>query len=398
VVRSFVDLGVTPLANSYLSADQLDRAEPRYPLHAKVCDSCLLVQIEPVVKAEEIFTDYAYFSSYSASWVEHARQFANETRVSLGLTGASLVVELASNDGYLLKHYVEAGIPVLGIEPAINVARVAMNSGVRTETAFFGVATAENLMDRGLQADLLVANNVLAHVPDVHDFVAGMAMILKPDGCISIEVPSLLRLITDVQFDTIYHEHFSYFSLLTAETVLRRSGLVVFDVEDLPTHGGSLRIWAAHGSAGRRASARLIAARETELYASIQRIETYSGFQERVDVCRDSLLDFLGRARRAKQIVAGYGAAAKGNTMLNFCGVTVEDIPYVVDRSPHKQGRFLPGTRVPILAPSAVDIRKPAYLLILPWNLRSEIMEEMSQIRAWEGRFVTAIPTVEVHP
>jgi len=395
LARTFVDLGSTPLANSYLEPSQLQQDEPRYPLHARVCERCHLVQVDPVVPRDEIFRDYAYFSSYSASWVEHARRFAEDALRELHLTGDSLVVEIASNDGYLLKHFAARGIPVLGIEPALNVAKVAMEAGIPTETVFFGVETARQLGGRGLSADLLVANNVIAHVPDLNDFVAAMAMILKPEGVLSIEFPSLLRLIAGVQFDTIYHEHFSYFSLLTAERALATHGLVVFDVEELGTHGGSLRVWASRGDHPRSASRRLIEARQAERDAAMDKSDTYSGFQERAESCRRSLLQFFADARRSGKTIVGYGAAAKGNTLLNYCGITSDDIAYVVDRNPHKQGRVLPGTHVPIEAPYRVRHTRPEYLLILPWNLRDEIMEQMAYIRDWGGTFVTPVPEVQ---
>jgi len=397
VWRTFVDLGSMPLANSYLEPHQAQDEEPRYPLHARVCDECLLVQVEAVLPAEAIFRDYAYFSSYSPSWIEHARGFAETASGDLGLTGNSLVVEIASNDGYLLRHFQAAGIPVLGIEPAENVARVAVDAGVPTEAVFFGLETAQSLVERNLQADLLVANNVLAHVPDLNDFVAGMAVALKPEGVISIEVPHLLKLIADTQFDTIYHEHFSYFSLLTVESALAAHGLAAFDVEELTTHGGSLRVWAGHQGRAPAPSERLLAMRKTEAVAGIESSEAYSQFAERVHECRGLVVDFLRSAKTGGQTVVAYGAAAKGNTLLNFCDVSVDDIAFVVDRSPHKQGRLLPGTHLPIEDPAKVVEARPDFLLILPWNLRDEIMEQMASIREWGGRFVTPIPRIEVH-
>ncbi|MDQ3979450.1 MAG: class I SAM-dependent methyltransferase [Actinomycetota bacterium] len=386
-----------PLANSYLKFRELDEDEPRYPLHALVCDRCLLVQLDVVVAPEEIFNHYAYFSSYSTTWVEHARRFAEEACRTLGLTERSLVVEVASNDGYLLRHFLARGTSVLGVEPAWNVAKVAIEAGIPTEMAFFGTGKARELSGRGLKADLVVANNVLAHVPDLDDFVAGISQILHPDGVVTIEVPSLLQLITNVQFDTIYHEHLSYFSLFTAEQVLVRHGLNVFDVEELSTHGGSLRIWADPG--GRRgASVRLLAARKAEQEVGISRAETYSGFQRRADACRRSLLELISSAKAQGETIVAYGAAAKGNTLLNYCQLSPDDIAYVVDRSPHKQGKFLPGTHIPIYSPERVFETRPHYLLILPWNLRGEIMDQMSGIREWGGRFVTPIPAVQVHP
>ena len=396
VTRTFVDLGVTPLANAYLRPDQLDRPEPRYPLHTLVCDSCLLVQLEALVTPDELFSDYAYFSSYSDSWVEHARRFVESSMSRLALGPDSLVVEVASNDGYLLQHFVAAGVPVLGIEPAQNVAEVAVARGVRTESTFFGRATAESLVERGLTADLVVANNVFAHVPDLDDFVAGLARVLKPAGVVSIEVPHLLRLMEDVQFDTIYHEHFSYFSLLTAERALGRHHLAVFDVEQLPTHGGSLRIWSAPAGAGRAETPRLRDVRALESDAGLDRIEAYAGFGAQVERCRDGVRAFLAEARRAARTVVAYGAAAKGNTLLNYCGVTTAAIDYVADRSLEKQGRLLPGSHLPVEPPERIFETRPDYVVILPWNLRDEIATQLAAITDWGGQFVTFVPDVSV--
>ena len=398
VTRTFVDLGTTPLANAYLRPDQLDQPEPRYPLHTLVCDTCLLVQLEALVTPDELFSDYAYFSSYSDSWVEHARRFALSAQAALGLGPESLVVEVASNDGYLLQHFVAAGVPVMGIEPAENVAEVAVARGVRTESVFFGRATAEDLVARGLVADLVVANNVFAHVPDLGDFVAGLATVLKPSGVVSIEVPHLLRLVEEVQFDTIYHEHFSYFSLLTAERALARHGLAVFDVEQLPTHGGSLRIWSAPTGAGRPETERLGQVRRMESEAGLDRIETYAGFGARVERLREGVLSFLAEARAAGRSVVAYGAAAKGNTLLNYCGITTADIEYVADRSREKQGRLLPGSHLPVEAPGHIFETRPDYVVILPWNLRREISAQLGAIRDWGGQFVTFVPDVAVWP
>jgi SAM-dependent methyltransferase len=387
-----------PLANAYLESDQLGHPEPRYPLCARVCDRCLLVQVESVVPAEEIFSDYAYFSSYSDSWVEHGRRFAEAAQETLNLGPGSLVLEVASNDGYLLRHFVDRGIPVLGVEPAANVAEVAEARHIPTEVSFFGERTARELSNRGFHADLVVANNVLAHVPDLHDFVTGLALVLKPAGVVSIEVPHLGRLISEVQFDTIYHEHFSYFSLATAEKVLAARGLLVFDVEELATHGGSLRIWAGHRDCNRAPSERMLAVRTGEQRSAMHRAETYSGFMPKVEECRRSLVRFLAQARAEGRTVVAYGAAAKGNTLLNFCATTEADVAYVADRSPFKQGRFLPGTHLPVVPPERVAETRPDYLLILPWNLRAEVSAQMDHIRGWGGRFVTAIPEVQVHP
>lgn len=394
--RTFLDLGEMPLANAYPTSPESAAAEALYPLHVRICDECLLVQIDEVVSADVLFSNYAYFSSYSATWVDHARRFAEAAVHDLALNAGSLAVEVASNDGYLLRHFLAAGVPVLGIDPAANIAPAALAAGVPTEVAFFGVDTARRLVERGIQADLLVANNVFAHVPDLHDFVAGLAIVLKPDGVISIEVPHLLRLIADVQFDTIYHEHYSYFSLLAAERVLRAHGLAVYDVEQLPTHGGSLRIWAAHAGVGRTPSKRLQAVREDEITAGLPDPTTYDGFTARVERCRASLLAFLAHAKQEHKQVVAYGAAAKGNTLLNYCDVDTSLVSYVVDRSPHKQGRLLPGSHLSICHPDRVRDTRPDYLLILPWNLRAEISAQMAYIRSWGGQFVIPVPVTEV--
>lgn len=394
---TFVDLGEMTLANSYLDDAGLTKPEPRYPLHARVCRSCFLVQVEPAVPAEEIFSDYAYFSSYSESWVAHARAYASMAASRFGLGPDSLVAEVASNDGYLLKHFVAAGIPVLGIEPAANIAKVAEENGVRSEVAFFGKETAGRLRARGLTADLMTANNVLAHVPDLNDFVSGFPMLLKPDGVLTFEFPHLLNLINEVQFDTIYHEHFSYLSLLTVEKILAAHGMAVFDVEELPTHGGSLRVYARHANSTRHADGPgLEAVRKKERDALFDRPGAYAGFEPRVIAVRDALLNFLRTARDEGKVVAAYGAAAKGNTLLNYCGVDAGLIPFVVDRSPAKQGHYLPGSHIPIFAPEKITQEKPDYVLILPWNLRDEIMAEMALVRDWGGKFVTAIPELRI--
>jgi len=396
VTTTFVDLGQTPLANAYLRPDDLARPEPRYPLHTLVCDGCLLVQLEALVSPDELFSDYAYFSSYSDSWVEHSRRFVESSLARLALGPESLVVEVASNDGYLLQHFVAAGVPVLGIEPARNIAQTAVARGVPTEAAFFGRATAEGLVGRGLTADLVVANNVLAHVPDLDDFVAGLALVLEPSGVVSIEVPHLLRLIEDTQFDTIYHEHFSYFSLLTAARALGDHGLVVFDVEQLDTHGGSLRIWSAPEAAGREPTDRLGDVRRQEAEAGLDRIETYAGFGARVERCRRGVVEFLAAARADGRSVVAYGAAAKGNTLLNYCGVSPADITFVADRSPEKQGRLLPGSHIPVVAPGRIAETKPDFVVILPWNLRREISTQLAEVTGWGGQFVTFVPDVAV--
>jgi SAM-dependent methyltransferase len=392
----FADLGVMPLANSYVTAATLTEPEPEYALIARVCASCLLVQVDDVVPASAIFSDYAYFSSYSTGWVEHARRYAEMMQRRFGVDAQSKVVEIASNDGYLLQHFVARGVPVLGVEPAVNTAKVAVSKGVPTEIAFFGRATAERLASQGHSADLIVANNVLAHVPDLNDFVSGFKVLLRSGGVATFEFPHLLQLMKHVQFDTIYHEHFSYFSLLAAEQVLERHGLVVFEVEELSTHGGSLRLFVAHVEAGRSQGSGLAAIRAAERAAKLDRPESYSGFQSRVDMVRKGFLRFLEEATRDGRKVAAYGAAAKGNTLLNYCGVGVERIPYVVDLNPHKQGHYLPGSHLPIYPPTRLFETKPDYIVILPWNLTDEIAKQFSGVKAWGGRFVTAIPHVRI--
>ncbi|MCJ2179355.1 class I SAM-dependent methyltransferase [Novosphingobium album (ex Hu et al. 2023)] len=397
--QSFVDLGSTPLANSYLTEAQLSKPEPSYPLRAFVCPQCWLVQADSFVPPEDIFSHYAYFSSFSDGWVEHARRFTVMARERFGLDDTSQVIEVASNDGYLLKHFVAAGVPVLGIEPAANVAEAARAIGVPTEARFFGRETAQNLVARGLSADLVIGNNVLAHVPDINDFVGGFAAVLKPDGVVSVEFPHLLRLIEGVQFDTVYHEHFYYLSLLAVETVFGAHGLKVFDVEELPTHGGSLRILACRTASQAHATGPGLAkVRADEKAAGFDRPETYAAFQSKVAPVREGLLAFLDTAAREGKTVAAYGAAAKGNTLLNFCGVGADRIDYVVDRNPAKQGHFLPGSHLPIRPPETIAETRPDYVLILPWNIREEVMASMAEVRSWGGRFVVAVPELTVYP
>ncbi|MBT3399061.1 MAG: methyltransferase domain-containing protein [Rhodospirillaceae bacterium] len=390
---SFADLGETPLANSYLNDADPDTADPRYPLHARVCDSCFLVQVEDAVPAEEIFSDYAYFSSFSTSWVAHAEAYTRMATERFDLGPSSSVVEVASNDGYLLQHFVKAGIPVLGIEPAANVAKTAEANGVPTMAAFFGLDLATSLRNEGTRADLLLGNNVLAHVPDLNDFVAGLAHLLSEDGVLTMEFPHLARLIEDAQFDTIYHEHFSYFSLLVVENVFARHGLRLFDVEELPTHGGSLRIFASRSDGETRQEGDGLAkVRRDETAMALDKIESYAGFQTRVEAIRDGLLTFLAKARADGKTVAAYGAAAKGNTLLNYCGVDASQIDFVADVSDQKQGKFLPGSRIPIVAPERLRDTKPDFVLILPWNLKREITTAHDYIADWGGQFVVAVP------
>ena len=395
--RTFVDLGRSPLSNSFLTADQLRLAEPHYPLHAFVCESCLLVQLDEFETAENIFSDYLYFSSYSDYWLGHCEAYAGRMVGELRLGSGSLVVEVASNDGYMLQYFKQAGVGVLGVEPAKNVAEVARAKGVPTEVAFFGTATAAQLAKAGHSADLICANNVMAHVPDLNDFVAGFKTLLKPEGTITVEFPHLLRLIEERQFDTIYHEHFSYFSLLVVDKVFARHGLTVFDADTLPTHGGSLRIHARHAQDTSRTTTdrfRVVLARERS--AGLENLSTYDRFAETVIDVKCQLLEFLIAARRAGKTVAGYGAPAKGNTLLNYCGVGPELLRFTVDRSPHKQGRFLPGTQIPIFAPERILEVRPDYVLILPWNIKDEIIEQMRVVHDWGGQFVVPIPDLRV--
>jgi SAM-dependent methyltransferase len=395
---NFVDLGMTPLANSYLTKQDISQGHDlRYPLNAWLCSSCLLVQVEAPVAPEAIFTDYAYFSSYSDSWVEHSRQFARQMIRRFQLSSNSLVVEVASNDGYLLQHFVDAGLPVLGVEPAANVAEEAKRKGVPTEVAFFDSLTARRLASEGIKADLTVANNVLAHVPHIDKFIEGFSIILKPEGVATFEFPHLLNLIDQLQFDTIYHEHYSYLSLLAVENVLAGAGLRAFDVEELPTHGGSLRLYVCHKSASYLETNMLNTLRAKERERGLDRPEGYEGFASKVAELRLAFIDFLKKAKKEGKVVAAYGAAAKGNTFLNVCGVTAEDIVCVFDRSGAKQGRYLPGSHIPILDPEDINTKRPDYLVILPWNLKNEIMTQMASLRSWGGKFVTAIPAIRVY-
>jgi hypothetical protein len=392
-----VDLGMSPLCESYVSADQVNHMEPFYPLHVYVCEQCFLVQLEQYVSRESIFSDYAYFSSYSDSWLAHAKAYTDLMVQRFGLGPQSHVVELASNDGYLLQYFVERKIPVLGIEPAANVADVAEKKGVRTLVKFFGRETASELAKQGQLADLLLGNNVLAQVPDLNDFVAGMKILLKSQGVFTIEFPHLLRLLNENQFDTIYHEHFSYFSFITAEKIFAAHGLTLFDVEELPTHGGSLRIYGRHDAdSSKPVTDRVTELRAREESAGITRVAFYSSFAEQVRETKRSLLEFLIQAKRDGKSVVGYGAPGKGNTLLNYCGIRTDFLDYTVDRSPFKQGKFLPGTHIPIFSPDSIRETRPDYLLILPWNLKDEIIKQMGYIREWGGRFVVPIPSAKV--
>jgi SAM-dependent methyltransferase len=393
-----VDLGMSPLCETYLAADELDAMEPFFPLRVHVCERCLLAQLPAYVPPEAIFTEYAYFSSYSDSWVEHARRYADQMRTGLGLDQFSLVVELASNDGYLLQHFLPHGIPVLGIEPARNVAEAAEARGVPTLTEFFGVELATRLRDEGHQADLVVANNVLAQVPDLNDFVAGIKILLAPKGVATIEVPHLLRLVEGNQLDTIYHEHFSYFSLMTAQRIAAAHGMTVFDVEELATHGGSLRLHLRHDDAAVQLSGRVEAVLEQERAAGMTGMTFYTDFGRRAEETKHKLLEFLIDARRQGLTVAGYGAPGKGNTLLNFCGIRTDLLAFTVDRNPYKQGRFLPGTHIPIHHPDRLAEERPDVIVILPWNLREEIAEQLRYTSEWGARLVVPIPHVDVLP
>ena len=395
----FADLGVSPLANSYIPAERFSAPQAFLPLRALVCSNCFLVQLEEYdATPEELFSEYAYFSSYSTTWLEHARNYAHAMIDRFALGPQSTVVEVASNDGYLLQYFAERGIDVLGVEPAANVAAAAEARGVETVVRFFGEEAARDLREERA-ADLLVGNNVLAHVPDLNDFVAGLRLLLKQGGVITLELPHLMRLIDGVQFDTIYHEHFSYFSLSTVVRVLDAHGLRVFDVEELPTHGGSLRIYACHGGAAARpVDEHVDRLLEREEVAGYGRIDTYQEFAERVRREKRSILSFFVDAKDAGATICAYGAPAKGNTLLNYCGLGADFIEYTVDRSPHKQGCYLPGTRLPILEPSEIERTRPDFLFILPWNLKDEIMEQMRMIEGWGGRFIVRAPQLTVYP
>ncbi len=393
-----LDLGLQPLSNGYLTPEQLAAEEPRYPLCVYVCTVCYLMQIEAVETADTIFNDaYAYFSSYSTSFLDHARRYVATMIERFGLQAAtSHVVEVASNDGYLLQYFVERGFTVLGVEPTASTAAAARDKGVETLEAFFGAQLADQLVARGQQAELLLGNNVLAHVPDINDFIAGLARLLKPDGVITMEFPHLMRLLDDCQFDTIYHEHFSYLSFTTVAKMFLAHGLRLFDVEELPTHGGSIRIYACHGDAQHPTTDAVEVMRQTESEYGLLDTEVYRAFGRRVASVTRALQEFFAIAAAEGKTVAAYGAAAKGNTLLNTCGIGAAAITFVADRNPHKQGLYMPGSRIPIVAPQAVMDTHPDYLLILPWNLRAEVAEQMKGIREWGGKFVVPIPEVEV--
>lgn len=392
-----VDLGMSPLCESFLPADHLDRMEPFYPLKVWVCRKCFLVQLSQYVKVEEIFTEYAYFSSFSTAWLKHAEDYVAMITKRLSLNKDSFVVELASNDGYLLQYFVKTGIPCLGVEPAANVAKAAEEKGVKTQVSFFNEQTAKEMRAAGKMADLVLGNNVFAQVPDVNTVVGGIPSILKPKGTVTFEFPHLMQLFENNQFDTIYHEHFSYFSLIAAEAIFARHGLTIFDVEELWTHGGSLRIYARHkADDSRPLTERLLALRAREEEKGYRRIETYTRFDEQVRETKRKILEVLIDAKRRGKRVVGYGAPGKGNTLLNYCGIRTDFIDFTVDRNPYKHGRFLPGTHIPIFPPPRLDEAKPDYVFILPWNLKDEIMAQLSHVRSWGGKFIVPIPEATV--
>ena len=396
LTETFVDLGMSPLCESYVPADRVDGQESFYPLHVRICGNCLLVQLPAYVAGEDIFSDYLYFSSYSTSWVEHARRYAADMTERLGLGPESLVAEVASNDGYLLQHFVAAGIPVVGVEPAGNIAEVAREKGIRTEVEFLGAETGAKVAAQYGQADLVAGNNVYAHVPDIVDFSAGLAALVKPTGLVTLEFPHLLRLMERNQYDTIYHEHYQYLSLLTASRALATAGLTVVDVDELSTHGGSLRVHARPAEAAGEPSADVKAVLAAEEAAGLHTLEGHAGFAEAVFGIKRDLLTFLMQARAEGKTVVGYGAPGKGNTLLNHCGIRSDLLAYTVDRSPHKQGWFLPGTHIPIHHPDRIAQDRPDYVLVLPWNLRTEISEQLAYVRDWGGKLVFPIPTLEV--
>ncbi|HEY0695324.1 MAG TPA: class I SAM-dependent methyltransferase [Kribbella sp.] len=396
LTRTFVDLGMSPPCESYLRPDQLDDGETFYPLHVRICDNCLLVQLPAYVAAEDVFSDYAYFSSYSTSWVEHAKRFVTDMVERLRLGPDSFVVEVASNDGYLLQHAVERGIPVLGIEPAGNVAEVARERGIRTETYFLGKRTGMDAAARYGKADLVVGNNVFAHVPDLLDFTRGLRALVADDGLVSLEFPHLLRLIEGRQYDTIYHEHYSYFTLRTAAAALESGGLKVVDIQELTTHGGSLRVLAMPVETAGEPTDLVLKVLQDEADAGLHTVDGHAGFARDVFAIKADLVEFLVDAAREGKSVAGYGAPGKGNTLLNHCGIREDLLPFTVDRSPHKHGLHLPGTHIPIFEPERLSEVRPDYIVILPWNLREEIVHQLSYAREWDARFVVPIPRLEV--
>lgn len=393
----FLDLGFSPPSNAYLKQDDLRKPERYYPLKLFVCEHCWLVQTDDYTQADELFSpDYAYFSSVSQSWLAHAARYTDMITKRLGLDGNSLVIEVASNDGYLLKNFVAAGIPCLGVEPTASTAAAAEQLGVPVLREFFGESLGQRLLAEGKQADLILGNNVYAHVPDINDFTAGLKTVLKPGGTITLEFPHLMRLLEHTQFDTVYHEHFSYLSLFSVSRVFERAGLRVCDVEELPTHGGSLRVYGCHADDGRADSGAVLALLEEEARRGMRNLDTYLAFQARADRVKDDLLLFLIEQKRAGKQVAGYGAAAKGCTLLNYAGVKPDLLPFVCDAGPSKQGKYLPGSHVPILHPEAIRESKPDIVLILPWNIQEEVMQQLAFIRDWGGKFAVAVPSIRV--
>ncbi len=396
--HTLVDLGMSPLCESYVSLDRLDRMEAFYPLHVRVCENCFLVQLEAYVSPEHIFREYAYFSSYADSWLAQCKAYTDLVVDRFGLNETSQVIELASNDGYLLQYFIEKNIPVLGVEPATNIAKIAIAKGIPTLNEFFGQECARQLVAQGMQADLIAANNVLAHVPELNDFVAGIKILLKSQGVFTGEIQHLVKLMAENQFDTIYHEHFCYHTFITLEKIFAAHGMTLFDVEELPTHGGSLRIYACHAdNLAQTVTDRAIVLREKEQAAGFGSIERYTNFEAQVRETKRKILEFLIAAKRSGKSVVGYGAPGKGNTLLNYCGIRTDFLDYTVDRNPYKHGKFLPGTHIPIYPPSKIQETQPDYVLILPWNFKDEIMAQMSVIREWGGKFVVPIPELTVY-
>jgi SAM-dependent methyltransferase len=396
--HTFVDLGMQPLCESYVSSDKLNQMEPFYPLHTYVCDNCFLVQLEEYVCPQDIFGEYAYFSSFSDAWLQHAKNYVEMITKRLNLNSNSFVIEVASNDGYLLQYFVQKNIPALGIEPAANVAQVATNKGVPTNVEFFDRKSAKRLVTENKSADLLIGNNVLAQVPNLNEFVESMKIVLKPLGQITMEFPHLMQMVDGNQFDTIYHEHFSYFSLISVEKLFAAHGLTIYDVEELPTHGGSLRIYARHTEdTTKPITIHVTDLRQREVSEGYSELEKYFTFAQKVKETKRSLLDLLIRLKRENRTIAGYGAPGKGNTLLNYCGIRTDFIDYTVDRNPYKHGKVLPGTHIPIFPPTKIEETRPDYVLILPWNIKGEIMNQLRYIGNWKGRFIVPIPKASIY-
>ena len=397
LIHTFLDLGFAPPSNAYLSKEDLIKPEKYYPLNIKVCDQCWLVQTEDYAQADELFSpDYAYFSSTSTGWLEHAKRYSQQMTEMLKLNSSSHVIEIASNDGYLLKNFVEAGIPCLGIEPTDSTANAAEKWGIPVLREFFGENLGKQFAQEGKQADLIAGNNVYAHVPDINDFTKGLKAALKPEGTITLEFPHLMQLIKQTQFDTVYHEHFSYLTLYTVSQVFQAAGLRVWNVEELPTHGGSLRVYGCHQEGSRTTTNSVDVILKQEKVEGLQTLETYKTFQKRADQVKNNVLQFLIEQKQAGKKVAAYGAAAKGNTLLNYAGVKPDLLPFVCDAAEAKQGRYMPGSHIPILSPKAIDQERPDYVLILPWNIANEVITQNSKVRDWQGRFVTAVPELKI--